>query len=166
MYSVVNANPAYVLLAALDLLSGCEIQNSSGTFVSSPKLLSVFCRNFCQFFADTSVSFLQKLLSGFCRNGLYPYWCRMCRGAVGFWGLFVFLMHLTIHPYSKLRKALSCGSIHNHFVRSATGQKQSEQSNFLFSCTVSTAVQAVKLALCVCLLKYSFSESKPARFKL
>ena len=77
-----------------------------------------------------------------------------------------FLMHPTIHPYSKLRKALSCGSIHNHFVRSATGQKQSEQSNFLFSCTVCTAVQAIKLALCVCLLKYSFSESKSAGFKL
>ena len=145
MYSVVNANPAYVLLAALDLLSGCEIQNSSGT----------------------SVSFLQKLLSVFCRNGLYPCWCRMCRGAVGFWGLFVFFfMHLTIHPYSKLKKALSCGSSHNHFVRSATGQKQSEQSNFLFSCTVCTAVQAIKLALCVCLLKYSLSESKSAGFKL
>ena len=28
--------------------------------------------------------------SFFCRNGLYPCWCRMCRGAVGFWGLFVF----------------------------------------------------------------------------
>ena len=51
MYSVVNANPAYVLLAALDLISGCEIQNSSGTSVSSPN---------CQFFAETSVSFLQK----------------------------------------------------------------------------------------------------------
>ena len=59
-------------------------------------LLSVL-PNFCQFFAETSVSFcrnfcqfLQKLLSVFCRNGLYPCWCRMCRGAVGFWGLFVF----------------------------------------------------------------------------
>ena len=40
MYSVVNANPAYVLLAALDLLSGCEIRNSSGTFVSSPNFVS------------------------------------------------------------------------------------------------------------------------------
>ena len=87
-------------------------------------------------------------------------------GPWDFEGFLFFLMHPTIHPYSKLRKALSCGSIHNHFVRSATGQKQSEQSNFLFSCTVSTAVQAVKLALCVCLLKYSFSESKSAGFKL
>ena len=77
-----------------------------------------------------------------------------------------FLMHLTIHPYSKLRKALSYGTIHIHFVSSATGQNQSEQSNFLFSCTVCTAVQAIKLALCVCLLKYSFSESKSAGFKL
>ena len=32
--------------------------------------------------------------------------------------------------------------------------------------TVCTAVQAIKLALCVCLLKYSFSESKSAGFKL
>ena len=74
MYSVVNANPAYVLLAALDLLSGCEIQNSSGTSVSSPKLLSVFYRYFCQFFADTSVSF--------CRN-FCPVFAEMAFTHVG-----------------------------------------------------------------------------------
>ena len=70
-------------------------------------------------------------------------------GPWDFEGFLFFLIHPTIHPYSKLRKALSCGTIHNHFVSSATGQKQSEQSNFLFSCPVCTAVQwAVKLALC------------------
>lgn len=35
-------------------------------------------------------------------------------GPWDFGGFLFFLMHLTIHPYSKLRKALSYGTIHNH----------------------------------------------------
>ena len=124
MYSVVNANPAYVLLAALDLLSGCEIRNSSSTFVSYP-LLSV-----------------QPLLS------VHPT--------------------LSVQPQLdlKLVPRLHFANVGSDKLGYSGGQKQSEQSNFLFSCPVCTAVQAVKLALWVGLLKYSFSESQSAGFKL
>ena len=140
MYSVVHANPAYVLLAALDLLSGCEIRNSSGTFVSSP--------NFCQFTQLLSVFPTYYTLG--CTKEPRGFWglvavafthvgAECVGGPWDFEGFLFFLMHLTIHPYSKLRKALSCGTIHNHFVSSATGQNN--QNNQISSSVVQCAPQ-------------------------
>ena len=172
MYSVVHANPAYVLLAALDLLSGCEIRNSSGTFVSSP--------NFCQF------TQLLSVFPTYSSRGLLmcfvPTWAVLTgwlwHVPTRFYGLksiFVpwdfegFLFFFDTPDNTSLFKIEESIIFWDHprsLCQFSHRTKTIRTIKFPLQLYSVHHSAGGKTGTVICLLKYSFSESKSAGFKL